>query len=241
MHSYFAVDLSALPDTEVEALINQASDARGEAHPGAFRDLRRIGPLLAHNDGSLLAYARGLIFWNSYTRHCIRCGGQLHSINGGHVKKCAECSQVIFPRTDPAVIMLVTHQQPDKPDQCLLGRSPAWPDGVYSALAGFVEPGETLEMAVQREVLEEASIRTTDVSYVASQPWPFPRSIMLGFRAKALSTRIQCDPEELADAQWFTRQQIAGFGMWGDAGDGYKLPRTDSIARHLIDVWMNEK
>lgn len=113
-----------------------------------------------------------------------------------------------------------------------------WPEGVYSTLAGFVEPGESLEMAVQREVMEEASIVTTDVRYVASQPWPFPRSIMLGFEAIATSTDITCDQDELEDAQWFTRDEIQTFGNWGDDSTGKKLPRPDSIARHLIDRWL---
>jgi NAD+ diphosphatase len=135
--------------------------------------------------------------------------------------------------------MLVTYTPAENaPALCLLGKSPNWPDGVFSTLAGFVEPGETLEMAVRREVKEETSIITQDVRYVASQPWPFPRSIMLGFEAIATSTEISCDPDELEDAQWFTREQIKTFGSWGDQTDGYKLPRRDSIARHLIERWL---
>ncbi len=239
-HSYFAVDISPLQEAEREAFIEQAMDIEQSPHLGTFQDLRSIGPLLAHNEGSLLAYARGLVFWNDHTRHCIRCGNRLESTHGGHVRNCPQCQHTAFPRTDPAVIMLVTHQQKGKPDQCLLGRNPAWPEGVFSTLAGFVEPGESLEMAVQREVLEEASIHTEDVRYVASQPWPFPRSIMLGFEARATTTDIVCDPTELADAQWFTREQLQTFGNWADQSEGYKLPRTDSIARHLIDRWISQ-
>lgn len=239
-HVYFAVDISPVNENDRTALLDQAMDVEGNQHPAAFQDLRSVGPLLAHQEGSLLAYARGLVYWNNHTRHCIRCGSALVSSNAGHVRTCTQCNYVAFPRTDPAVIMLVTHQQQGWADQCLLGRSPAWPDGVFSTLAGFVEPGESLEMAVQREVLEEASIVTEDVRYVASQPWPFPRSIMLGFEARATTTEIRCDPDELADAQWFTREQLRTFGNWADQSDGYKLPRTDSIARHLIDRWINE-
>ena len=239
-HNYFAVDISSLSEPKRETFVAQAMDIDQSPHSGTFQDLRSIGPLLAHNEGSLLAYARGLVYWNSHTRHCIRCGNLLVSSHGGHVRKCPHCEHTAFPRTDPAVIMLVTYQQTGESDRCLLGRSPAWPEGVFSTLAGFVEPGESLEMAVQREVLEEASIHTEDVRYVASQPWPFPRSIMLGFEARATTTAITCDPTELADAQWFTREQLQTFGNWTDPGEGYKLPRTDSIARHLIDRWISE-
>ncbi len=236
--AYFAVDVSALNEAERNELIRDAYDNNGNKHTGAFKDLRSVGPLLPHHEGSLLAYARGLVYWNQHTRHCIRCGNLLTSSNGGHLRTCTACDYTAFPRTDPAVIMLVTYSEPGAEDLCLLGRSPVWPEGVFSTLAGFVEPGESLEMAVRREVLEEASIHTEQVSYVASQPWPFPRSIMLGFEARATTTEIRCDPDELADAQWFTREQLRTFGNWGDESDNYKLPRTDSIARHLIDRWI---
>ena len=236
--NYFAVDVSDCPEPVLAGLLDQATDQAGARHEPAFLDLRSVGPLLVDHEGSLLAYARGLVYWNSNTRHCTRCGSLLKAANAGHLRSCTACDYSAFPRTDPAVIMLVTYSQPEGEDLCLLGRSPAWPEGVFSTLAGFVEPGESLEMAVRREVMEEASISTEDVRYVASQPWPFPRSIMLGFEARATSTEITCDPTELADAQWFTRTQIRTFGNWGDEGEGYKLPRTDSIARHLIDRWL---
>lgn len=237
--AYFAVDLSALNESQLTTLISPAADIYGTRHAGEFKDLRSIGPLLSHHEGSLLAYARGLIYWNNHTRHCIRCGNTLESGNGGHTRNCTSCSYIMFPRTDPAVIMLVTYSEANSAEKCLLGRAAAWPEGVFSTLAGFVEPGESLEMAVQREVLEEASIHTEDVRYVASQPWPFPRSIMLGFEARATTTEIVCDPTELADAQWFTRKQLRGFGDWADEGEGYKLPRKDSIARLLINKWID--
>lgn len=240
-HHYFAVDVSPMDDAAVDALIQRAIGKGGDAPEYAFRDLRTTGPLLSPHDGSLLAYAKGLVYWNENTRHCIRCGNLLSSSNGGHVKQCPTCDHVMFPRTDPAVIMLVTHEQAGQPDKCLLGRSPVWPEGVFSALAGFVEPGESLEMAVQREVLEEASIHTEDVRYITSQPWPFPRSIMLGFEARATSTDIVCDPTELDDAKWFTKEQLLTFANWGDDIEGYKLPRTDSIARFLIDRWIKSE
>lgn len=236
--AYFAIDVSALSDSEADELTASAIDAQDQQQVGLFSDLRQIGPLMPAREGSMLAYARGLVYWNSHTRHCSQCGSALQSVNGGHVRTCTQCEHMSFPRTDPAVIMLVTHKPANSPEICLLGRSPAFPEGVYSTLAGFVEPGESLEMAVQREVLEEASVKTTDVKYVASQPWPFPRSIMLGFHARATTTDIRCDPIELEDAQWFTKEQLLTFGNWADESEGYKLPRTDSIARHLIDLWI---
>jgi NAD+ diphosphatase len=238
---FFAVDVSTLNDTESAALTELAQDRSASARSGEFKDLRQTGPTLSAQDGSLLAYARGLIYWNSNTAFCTRCGHSMASSNGGHVRKCTNtaCSYQAFPRTDPAVIMLVTYSPPAGGEPlCLLGRSPAWPEGVFSTLAGFVEPGESLEAAVQREVLEEVSVHTKDVQYVASQPWPFPRSIMLGFEAVATTTEIRCDPDEIADAQWFTREQLKSFGNWGDEAAGNKLPRPDSIARFLIDRWL---
>lgn len=150
----------------------------------------------------------------------------------------ASCEKQLFPRTDPAVIMLVERHTESGERVCLLGRSAAWPKEVYSTLAGFVETGESLEEAVAREVLEEASITVTDVRYMASQPWPFPQSIMLGFIATATSDVIDIDPAELAEAHWFSDKQIADFGNWGDESTGPKLPRPDSIARYLIDSWI---
>ena len=239
----FAVDISALDEFERDALALTAIDRDGQCLPGVFADLRLTGPALSDEDGSLLAYARGLMYWNRTARFCESCGHPLESTNAGHTRTCSNdsCPFIAFPRTDPAVIMLVSHTPADGGEpMCLLGRNPGWPEGVFSTLAGFVEPGESLEDAVRREVLEEASINTGEVRYIASQPWPFPRSIMLGFEASATSTQIRCDPIELADAQWFTRSQIAGFDNWGDKSDNYKLPRPDSIARFLIDRWLTE-
>lgn len=237
----FAVSVSHLgdePPAEVAAL---ATGTDGAPMDAEFSDLRVVGPVLGADDGALLAYARGLTWWAETVRYCSRCGCALVPTNAGHVRACtrAERPHTHFPRTDPAVIMLVTHEAGDgSPERCLLGRAPAWPTGVFSTLAGFVEPGESLEQAVSREVHEEAGIRTTDVAYVASQPWPFPRSIMLGFTARATSVDIRIDEHELGDARWFTREEIRTFGDWGDADEALKLPRTDSIARFLIDRWL---
>lgn len=240
----FALSVSALNDTELNLLIELSNANNAELTQIRFDDLRAIGPLLSKNDGALLAYARGLVYWNDSCRFCSRCGASLTFSQAGHVKVCSssECTHQSFPRTDPAVIMLVTHPaSASEPARCLMGRNKNWPKGVYSTLAGFVETGESLEQAVQREVKEEANIDTKNVTYIASQPWPFPRSIMLGFEATATSTEITCDPDELEDAQWFTAEQIANAGSWGDARFELQLPRDDSIARFLINGWMRRK
>ncbi len=238
---YFAVDVSNLNDSQRDQLASHARTRDGQSTHSTFSDLRSCGPTLSDQDGSLLAYARGMLYWNENTRHCLRCGHLHKSEHAGHVRRCTNsaCEYMVFPRTDPAVIMLVIHTPKEGgAPVCLLGRNASWPEGVYSTLAGFVEPGESLENAVAREVYEEAGIHTSDVRYVASQPWPFPRSIMLGFEAVATSTEINIDTVEIEDAQWFSKDQLQEFGIWGDDAPGYKLPRTDSIARYLIDRWM---
>jgi NAD+ diphosphatase len=145
-----------------------------------------------------------------------------------------------FPRTDPAVIMLVEHRPESGPSRCLLARNARFPSRMMSTLAGFVDPSESLEETVEREVYEESGIQVTNVTYQASQPWPFPSSIMLGFHALALTTEIRIDSIEIEEAGWFSAEQLGNFGEWGDAGDGYCLPRKDSIARYLIETWMAE-
>lgn len=205
-----------------------------------FKDLRAIGMRINDDDGALLIYAKGLSHWHGTTHHCSRCGSTLENSQGGHVKKCSDCAAVSFPRTDPAVIMLVTRTGEDGVERCLLGRSPVWPAGMYSTLAGFVESGESLEHAVIREVFEESGIVVNNVQYMSSQPWPFPRSIMLGFRADATTSEITLDEAELEDAQWFSREDLDRFGAWGDENFDYQLPRIDSIAHFLIKHWRNE-
>jgi NAD+ diphosphatase len=219
---YFAIDLSSL-EAPLEAL--------QPATPVEFTDLRRVGALLGRQEGSLLAYARGIAYWHSRHRFCAVCGSPSLSEEGGHIRRCtnATCNAQHFPRTDPAVIMLV-HDG----DRCLLGRQAAWPIGMHSTLAGFVEPGESLEEAVAREVAEETGILVEDVIYHSSQPWPFPSSIMLGFQAKATSSAIHVDHGELQDARWFGRD----FLLSHRDDESFRLPRRDSIARHLIEDWL---
>jgi NAD+ diphosphatase len=194
--------------------------------------LRTVGAVLPPADVALLAYARGVLEWHARTRYCCNCGGELTAGRGGHVLSCG-CGTEHYPRTDPAIIVLV-----DDGDRVLLGRQAAWPPGMWSCLAGFVEPGETLEQAVAREVAEETGIRVAGVGYVASQPWPFPASLMIGFTARADGGTLAVD-DELEDARWFDRAQLATFGESHAPGPtGLFLPRSDTIARHLIEGWL---
>jgi NAD+ diphosphatase len=218
--AYFAVDLAA---PEAPALTAGCK----------FADLRRVGPLLARADASLLAYARGIAYWHQRHRFCGVCGTATESDEGGHVRRCTDpaCKAPHFPRTDPAVIMLVHDGE-----RCLLGHKPEWPKGMHSTLAGFVEPGESLEEAVAREVSEEVGIEVDDVTYHSSQPWPFPASLMLGFYARARSRDIVCDREEIEHAAWYER----GFLVRHEDDDALRLPRRDSIARRLVEDWLAE-
>ncbi|MBL6077807.1 NAD(+) diphosphatase [Belnapia sp. T18] len=198
---------------------------------GAFTDLRAVAGLLPPGEASVLAHARGLMHWRTRHRFCGVCGAGCEPRSAGNAMACTNCGTQHFPRTDPAVIMLVVRE-----GRCLLGHSTRFPNSVmYSTLAGFVEPGETLEEAVRREVKEEAGIDVGEVLYHSSQPWPFPASIMLGFHAEGLSDEITIDPEELRDARWFTVEQ-----MRNPEAHGFALPRGDSIARRLIEDWLAE-
>jgi NAD+ diphosphatase len=225
----FALDVSDIDDTTLAPIISGAE----------FMDIRKQGPLVDIKEGSIAALARGLCYWHATHRFCGRCGSKNHVVEAGHSRLCENerCKHPTFPRTDPAVIMVVTKTFTDGIERCLLGRQAVWPTGMYSSLAGFVDPGETLEQAVAREVKEEAGVEVDDVTYVASQPWPFPSSIMLGFFAKATSEQINVDKDELDDAKWFSREDLANFGNWHDEGEHLKLPRTDSISRYLIEHW----
>jgi NAD+ diphosphatase len=199
--------------------------------------LRAIVQTLADDDlleAPMVLHAIGLAEWHWVTRHCPRCGGALEPRHAGHVLHCTSCGKDQFPRSDPAVIMVVTDGDPGSPDErALLGRSPLWPQGRYSTLAGFVEPGETMEDAVRREVQEETGVVVGEVSYFGSQPWPLPASLMVGFTARATHTTIDVDGSEIEDAQWFTREKMRAEAEAGRLA----LPGGVSISRSLIEDW----
>lgn len=214
---YFAVDISLRDDGP--AMIG-----------GEPADLREIGGHLAAEEASLLAHARAMVYWHARHRFCGVCGAATEARDAGHRRQCVnpDCQTSHFPRTDPAVIMLIHHG-----DYCLLGHHQRWSTPMYSTLAGFVEPGECLEDAVRREVYEEAGIRVGAVTYHSSQPWPFPASIMLGFYGEATSTEINLMDDELQDARWFTRAQLRD-----PDSVGIHLPRRISVSRRLIEDWI---
>ena len=192
--------------------------------------LRQLGAVLSDRDAGLLTHAVALANWHDAHTHCPRCGTATVPAPAGHLTTCPADGTEHFPRLDPAVIMLVT----DPDDRCLLGRNVLWPKGRMSVLAGFVEPGESCEHAVAREVMEEASVVVNQVEYLGSQPWPMPRSLMLGFRAVAsVAQEVTIDDEEIGEARWFTRSELRA------AIEARELGRapTSSIARRLIEFW----
>ena len=191
--------------------------------------LRMIGPNLALDDASLGVHAVGIARWHQNHRFCAACGAPSAPAQAGHIRVCTVCSAHHFPRTDPAVIMLITDDQ----DRALLGRQPTWPEGRFSTLAGFVEPGEALDDAVRREVMEEVGVEVGDVRYAGSQPWPFPSSLMLGFFGAAASSQIHVDHDEIAEARWFTRDEVTEMTASADL----LLPPNVSISRALIQSW----
>ncbi len=200
---------------------------------GRFSDLRGVAGLLPAGEASVLAHARGLMHWRVRHRFCGVCGGACAPRSAGNAMACTVCEAQHFPRTDPAVIMLVVRETQEGP-RALLGHSTRFPNTtMYSTLAGFLEPGESLEEAVRREVLEETGVQVGEAWYHSSQPWPFPASVMLGFHAEGLSEEITIDPAELRDARWFSREELRNH-----AALGFSLPRPDSIARRLIEDWL---
>jgi len=196
---------------------------------GDWAGLREVGALLDARDAGLLTQSVALLAWHATHTHCPRCGAPTHVVQAGYARRCEADGTDHYPRTDPAVIMTVV----DADDRLLLGHQASWPPGRFSTLAGFVEPGEPLEAAVRREVLEEAGIVVDRVDYRGSQPWPFPASIMLGFQAYAASREITVDGVEIEQARWFSRDELTAAMAAGEV----LLPPRVSIARALIEEW----
>src|SRR5690606_8498983 len=211
-----------------------ADDLAGRFKPIEARALYREGLL---DEGLLgeVAQAASLIHWNATNRFCGKCGGRMESRIGGYKRLCASCQYLIFPRTDPVVIMLTIDIERDC---CLLGRSHHFQEGMYSCLAGFVEPGETIENAVRRKTFEESGIRTGRVRYHASQPWPMPHSLMIGCYAEAKSASITLDGRELADCRWFSRQEAKAM-LETLPGEGVFAPPEGAIAYRLLRDWID--
>ncbi|HZU57216.1 MAG TPA: NAD(+) diphosphatase [Actinocrinis sp.] len=215
-YTYFAVPAETLPGR-----------MDGDARPAS---LREVGVQLSDRDAGLLTHAVALEHWHRSHRYCSRCGHPTEVAAAGHIRRCANCGTEHYPRTDPAVIMAVT----DPDERLLLGRGSAWDQRRFSVLAGFVEPGESLEQAVAREVAEEAGLTVTSVTYLGSQPWPFPCSLMLGFTATVDDPeRVRADGEEVLEVRWFTRAELAEAAASGQV----VLSGQISIARSLIEHW----
>jgi NAD+ diphosphatase len=220
--AYFLLDLSAADAGNIPII----------KELGSFENLREMSPVLDSDQAALLAYARALSIWHGNHQFCSACGSRTTTSRAGHLRLCANvhCGRSHFPRTDPAIIVLVATDS-----YCLLGRQPSWRPHMYSTIAGFVEPGETLEQAVIREVKEETGVGVEQIHYHSSQPWPFPSSIMLGFTAKPISANIQLQDNELEDARWFAREEVLAAKRKQGA---LRLPPKFSIARRLIEDWL---
>ena len=221
---YFAIEVPA----------NDEDAPKQLSEFGWFQDIRKVGTVIDTSQGELLVYARGIIYWHQSQRYCGLCGHATEPREGGHMRQCTHenCRQQLFPRTDPAIIVLVTHGE-----ECLLARQPGWKPNGYATVAGFVEPGESLEAAVVREVYEETGVRVESVTYHSSQPWPFPCSIMLGFTAEASDREINSDGQEIEDARWFSPLEIQN-----SVKDGKLiLPPRLSISYSLIASWYDHK
>mgnify|MGYP001590366036 FL=1 len=235
----FAADISKWKPESIDGQVGQFVDKSLQTHPDfpeewAFEELRQAMTRLTARDAELIASAKAILEWHRSHRFCSKCGVKSELAMGGWERQCPACDAKHFPRTDPVVIMLIT-----RGNSVLIGRSPFWPEGMYSLLAGFVEPGETIEAAVRREIFEESGISVGDVHYMACQPWPFPNSLMIGCRGEALSDEIVIDPSEIEDAIWVTREEMA-LAFTGEHPK-IKPARNGSIAHFLLQLWLADK
>ncbi len=236
----FAADISPWDPGAVDlAELGSFADQSQQVHPAAadgqtFQELRLAMVQLSARDAELAATAKAMLSWHRSHRFCARCGAESQMTLAGWQRVCPACNGHHFPRTDPVVIMLITHG-----NDLLLGRSPGWPEGMYSLLAGFVEPGETIEAAVRREVAEEAGVRVGRVEYLASQPWPYPSSLMMGCRGEALSREITLDPVELEDAMWISREDLTE--AFAGLHPTLKPARKGAIAQFIMENWLADR
>lgn len=235
----FAQDLTHWhPAGASDVSLNSFADPTRQHHPSTpeacFVETRMIMSRLSARDAELVATARAVFNWHQSHAFCARCGQPSQMAMAGWQRDCASCGAAHFPRTDPVVIMLIT-----RGNKVLMGRSPGWPEGMYSLLAGFVEPGETMEAAVRREVHEEAGVDVGEVRYLASQPWAFPNSLMFGCAGHALTEQITIDPDEIEDARWFSREEI----MLAFSGHHPELKpaRKGAIAHFLLQNWLADR
>jgi len=223
--SYFAVDLDRAADPENEGPL---------AGLGKFIDLRAAAAGLDGREAAILAQGKSMIDWHHRHGFCSVCGAASNYADGGYKRDCPKCGAEHFPRTDPVVISLAI-----KDDQCLLGRGPQWPRGMFSALAGFLEPGETVEEAVRREIAEETTVKVGAVRYVQSQPWPFPSSLMIGCIGEAETTDIKVDGVEIAEARWVSRELVERT-LRGEGEKSFMIPPPMAIAHQLLRAWIAE-
>ena len=235
----FLADISIWEPEELPDTLNTFLDPSEQFHPTLtdgqyFAELRSVMTGLSERDAELAAMARGILEWHRTHGFCATCGGLTNISMAGWQRNCPACCRSHFPRTDPVVIMLITHG-----NQVLMGRSHVWPEGMYSLLAGFVEPGETLEGAVRREVFEESVIRVGAVGYLASQPWPFPASLMFGCVGAALNTDITIDPKEIEDALWVSREEM--LDIFEGVHPKIKPARKGAIAHFLLENWLSDR
>jgi NAD+ diphosphatase len=218
----FAMDIPGADDPATAAPL---------AGLGYFRDARVAASIVSLKDAAIIAQAKAMIDWHQRHGFCARCGAPTKIMDAGYRRLCGQCKAEHFPRVDPVVIMLATFGE-----ACLVGRGKQFPPGMFSALAGFVEPGETIEEAVRRELMEEASVKVGEVTYYATQPWPFPSSLMIGCFAKAESRDAKVDENELAEVRWLERT-VARELIEGKQIDGLRVPPPIAIAHHLIRTW----
>ena len=235
----FAVDISPWEPQDLdEAAMGQFFDPSLNHHPVMdegqdFVELRGVMARLSPDEANIAATARAIFAWHDTHEFCARCGNRSGITQAGWQRFCPSCNAQHFPRTDAVVIVLATHG-----NSVLLGRSPNWPEGMYSLLAGFLEPGETIEAASRREVFEESGIRLGEITYLASQPWPYPSSLMFGTAGEALNTDLTLDPVEIEDAKWFSREVV--LAALDGSNPELKPARKGSIARFLIERWLRD-